>query len=143
MRGHTLAADSTPMRVVIVTLDSHLAGAVERARRVLVREMPGLSVSLHIAAEWSSDPPALERCRSDIAEGDIVIAHMLFMEEHIEPVLPWLERRRDQCDAMIGCMSAENVVRLTRMGRFQSDGNEYRALSRLKGLFGCLMAMMT
>jgi magnesium chelatase subunit H len=121
------------MRFVIVTLDGHLSGAVERARGVLARELPELELSLHVAADWA-DPEALERCRADIARGDIVIAHMLFMEEHIEPVLPWLERRREQCDAMIGCMSAETVVRLTRMGRFRLDGGEYGLLARLKGL---------
>ena len=30
------AADPTPVRVVIVTMDSHLAGAADRARRKLV-----------------------------------------------------------------------------------------------------------
>jgi magnesium chelatase subunit H len=48
----TSAADKTPVNVVIVTLDSHLAGAVERARPMLEKEMPGLSLSLHAAAEW-------------------------------------------------------------------------------------------
>jgi magnesium chelatase subunit H len=89
-----------------------------------------------VAAEWSDDPEALERCRADIEQGDIVIAHMLFMEDHIQAVLPWLERRRDACDAMVGCMSAPEVSRLTRMGRFRMDGGEKGLLARLKGLRG-------
>ena len=56
---------------------------------------------LHAAAEWGNDPAALERCRADIAQGDIVIATMLFMEDHIQAVLPALQARRDQCDAMV------------------------------------------
>ncbi len=134
MRRLTSAADETPLQFVIVTLDGHLGGAVECASRALARVLPGLSVKLHVAADWATDPGALERCRSDIASGDIVIAHMLFMDDHIEPVLPWLERRREQCDAMIGCMSAEAVSRLTRMGRLRMGGDEQSLLSRLKGL---------
>ncbi|MDJ0851998.1 MAG: magnesium chelatase subunit H [Myxococcota bacterium] len=136
MRKPTSVADPTPVRVVIVTLDGHLSGAVERARRTLARDLPGLELGLHVAADWSDDPEALERCRADIEKGDIVIAHMLFMEEHIDAVLPWLERRREDCDAMVGCMSAPAVSRLTRMGRYRMDGSEKGILSRLKGLRG-------
>ena len=118
----TSAADPTPVRVVIVTMDSHLAGAMERASHALKRRLPGLSLRMHAAAEWGNDPAALERCRADIAEGDIVVATMLFMEEHIQPVLPALEARRDQCDAMVCAMSAGEVMKLTRMGRFSMDG---------------------
>ena len=42
----------------------------------------------------------------------IILATMLFMEDHIQAVLPALQARRDQCDAMIGCMSAGEVIRL-------------------------------
>ncbi len=134
MRKPTSAADPTPIRVVVVTLDGHLAGAFDRARRTLLRELPGLDLRLHVAAEWGGDAEAAARCRSDIAEGDIVIAHMLFMEEHIEPVFAALEARREACDAMVGCMSAESVVKLTRMGRFRMESSEYGLLGRLKGL---------
>jgi magnesium chelatase subunit H len=46
----TSAADGTPVKVVIVTLDNHLSGAVERAERMLAREMPGISIKLHATA---------------------------------------------------------------------------------------------
>ncbi len=124
------------MRVVVITLDGHLSGAVDRARAVLARDLPEVELSLHVAAEWKASPEALERCRADIERGDIVIAHMLFMEDHIDPILPWLQRRREQCDAMIGCMSAEAVARLTRMGRFRMDAGEQGLLARLKALRG-------
>ncbi len=136
MRRRTSAADAPPLRVVIITLDGHLAGAVDRARRTLARDLPEVSLGLHVAAEYAADPEALERCRADVEQGDIVIAHMLFMEDHIDPILPWLERRRDHCDAMIGCMSAEAVARLTRMGRFRMDGGEQGLLAKLKALRG-------
>jgi magnesium chelatase subunit H len=132
----TSRADSTPVRVVIVTLDTHLASAAERARATLMRDLPGLTLSVHAAAEWDSDPQALERCRSDIAHGDIVFASMLFLEDHFKAVLPQLQSRRDQCDAMVGCMSAGDVIRLTRLGRFTMNGSPGGAIGLLKRLRG-------
>ncbi|MFC6047542.1 DUF3479 domain-containing protein, partial [Methylobacterium hispanicum] len=44
------------IRVVIVTLDNHLASAVERARLRLRAELPGLELAFHAAAEWETDP---------------------------------------------------------------------------------------
>ena len=127
---------ATPIRVVIVTMDRHLAGAVERAQRALRDDLPGLRLDLHAAADWRDDPAALERCRQDIEQGDIVVATMLFMEEHIQPVLPWLEARRDRCDAMLGCLSAGEVVKLTRLGDFTMGGQQGRMVSLLKRLRG-------
>jgi magnesium chelatase subunit H len=129
-------AEATPVRVVIVTLDSHLASAVERARAALAAELPGLELSLHAAAEWSEDAEALSRCRAAIAQADIIVATMLFMEEHIAAVLPALAARAEQCDALVGCLSAGEVIRLTRLGRFRLDGSERGPLALLKRLRG-------
>src|SRR4051812_41746646 len=136
MQKHISAADPTPVRIVVVTMDSHLASAMERAEKALRRRMPGLSLRMHAAAEWGTDPEALDRCRQDIAKGDIVVATMLFMEEHFLPVLPALEARRDACDAMACAMSAGEVMRLTRMGRFSMDGKQSGPLTLLKRLKG-------
>jgi magnesium chelatase subunit H len=136
MRKRTSVADATPVRVVIVTLDSHLASAAERALSNLRRELPGLQLRLHAAAEWGEDGAALERCRADIEQGDIIVVTMLFMEDHIQPVLPWLQKRRTECDAMVCCMSAGEVIRLTRIGRFSMDGSQSAPLALLKRLRG-------
>ncbi|TNC13659.1 magnesium chelatase subunit H [Methylobacterium terricola] len=124
------------LRVVIVTLDNHLAGAVERARRVLATTAPGLILGFHAAAEWDTDPAALASCRADIARADIVLSAMLFMDEHVRAVLPALLARRPHCDAMVGCLSAAEVVRTTRMNRFAMDGSQRGALDFLKRLRG-------
>ncbi len=132
----TTIAAAQPVRVVIVTMDGHLSSAAERARRALVKTMPGLSLSIHAAAEWSDDPVAIERCRDDIAHGDIVIASMLFMEEHFLPILPALQARRDHCDAMVCAMSAAEVTKLTRMGKFDMAAPATGAMAFLKRLRG-------
>jgi magnesium chelatase subunit H len=130
------AADPTPIRVVVVTLDSHLAGAAARARETLRRELPGLELDVHAGDEWGSDPAALAQCLTDIERGDIVIATMLFMEDHIRAVLPALAARRDRCDAMLCGMSAGDVVKLTRLGKFSMSEEAVGAIRWLKRLRG-------
>ena len=128
-------ADSVPVRVVIVTLDDHLAGTVARAQNLLRKEIPGLTLTLHSAAQWGEDVAALARCNEDIAAADIVIATMLFMEDHISAVLPALSARRDTCDAMVVCMSSGEVAKLTRMGKFttHSSGGLRELLKKMRG----------
>jgi magnesium chelatase subunit H len=130
------AADATPIRVVIVTLDSHLAGAATRARDTLRRELPGLELDVHAADEWGCDAAALQQCIMDIARGDIVIATMLFLEDHIRAVMPALVARRDNCDAMLCSMSAGEVVKLTRLGKFNMSEEAIGAIGWLKRLRG-------
>jgi magnesium chelatase subunit H len=123
-----------PLRVVVVTMDSHLSGAVSRAEATLRREIPGLELVVHAADEWGADAAALAACRADIARGDIVVATMLFLDDHIQAVLPALIARRDQCDAMLCCMSASEVTRLTRLGKFDMSAEPTGALAMLKRL---------
>jgi magnesium chelatase subunit H len=132
----TTAADATPIAVTIVTLDSHMASAVERAAIALKPELPGLRLTLHSLAEWGSEPAAEERCRRDVESADIVIANMIFLEEHIRKVQPWLEARREVCDCMVGCLSAGDIVRMTRIGGFSMSGTPGGALGLLKRLRG-------
>jgi magnesium chelatase subunit H len=131
-----VAADAVPLRVVLVTLDSHLASAAARAERKLRHDLPGLTLAVHAASEWGDNAAAVERCRADIATGDIVIATMLFMEDHFLPVLPALKARRADCDAMVCAMSAGEVMKLTRMGKFAMDGSTSGPMALLKKLRG-------
>ncbi|WP_245213376.1 magnesium chelatase subunit H [Rhizobacter sp. AJA081-3] len=124
------------MHVVLVTMDSHLASAAARANHTLSKAMPGLRLSVHAAAEWGDDDAALARCKADIATGDIVIVTMLFMEDHFLPVLPALRARRDHCDAMVCAMSAGEVMKLTRMGKFDMGSPATGAMAFLKRLRG-------
>ncbi len=131
-----MPADAAPISVVFVTMDSHLSSALDRAGETLRRELPGLRVELHPADEWAEDPVALARCNAAIAGADIVIATMLFLEDHIRPVMAALKARRDRCDAMLCCLSASEVVKLTRVGRFDMAGEAKGLPALLKRLRG-------
>ena len=108
-----------PVRVVIVTLDNHLKGAAERAGEKLAAG--NIHLSLHAAADWDRDQRSLARAQEDVARGDIVIATMLFLDDHVRAIRPALEARREECDAMLGLMSAGEIVKLTRIGGYRMD----------------------
>lgn len=126
----------TPVRVVIVTLDNHLSGAVERADARLRRTGSGIRIAFHAAADWDRDPATLEAAKEDVAQADIVIATMLFLEDHIRAILPALEARREDCDAMLGLMSAAEIVRLTKLGNYRMDKPAKGPMALLKRLRG-------
>jgi magnesium chelatase subunit H len=117
-------------------MDSHLGGAFARATDTLRRELPNLELVMHAADEWGCNPEALKLCQNDIASADIVIATMLFLDEHVRAVMPALQARRDNCDAIVCCLSAGEIVRLTRVGRFDMSKVAGGALAWLKRLRG-------
>jgi len=135
MRAEALAP-TAPVRVVVVTLDNHLAGAAERAQAKLAKTNPGLTIDFHAASDWDADPQALAQCHADIARGDIIVSGMLFMEEHVSKVLPQLTARRESCDAMVGAMSAAEVVKLTKLGPYRMDAPAKGPMALLKKLRG-------
>jgi len=126
----------TPVRVVIVTLDNHLSGAAARAEATLRVSHPGLSLQFHAAADWEANPASLDAARDDIARGDIIVASMLFLDDHIRAVMPALEARRHDCDAIVGVMSDAAVVKLTRLGDYRMDKPAKGPLALLKKLRG-------
>ncbi len=123
-----------PVRVVIITLDNHLAGAVERANQQMARD--NISIGFYAASDWDRDPQVLERARADIAKADFIIATMLFLEDHVRAIHPALLARRDDCDAIVGLMSAADIVKLTRLGNYSMDKPAKGPLALLKKLRG-------
>ena len=125
-----------PVKVVFVTMDTHLAGSTQRVHARLLQEIPGLQLAMHAASEYAGNDELIARCKADIAQADIVVAGMLFLEDHFLPILEDLRARRDQCDAMICIMSAAEVVKLTRLGKFDMDKPASGPMALLKKLRG-------
>ncbi|MEE4660680.1 MAG: cobaltochelatase subunit CobN, partial [Halieaceae bacterium] len=132
----TTAAKATPIKLVVVTLDSHLASVMKEAQVSLGKQMPGLELCMHAATDWEADPASLQACKDDIASGDIILVTMIFLDHQISAVLPSLVARRDHCDAMVCCMSAAEIMKQTRMGRFSMDGEATGPMALLKRLRG-------
>ena len=129
-------SSAIPVRVVIITLDNHLSGAVTRAQELFFRSKSGVTIGFHAAADWDEKPETLEAARADIARGDIILMTMLFLEDHIRAVMPHLQARQNDCDAMVGLMSAGDVVKLTRMGDYRMDKPATGLMAMIKKLRG-------
>ena len=125
-----------PYRVVIVTLDAHAAGPAMRVSSRLAPDFPGLEVQVIAAAEWSECPDALTRAKEAVAQGDIIIANLLFLEEHVKAILPAMQARRNACDAMLGVIADAEIVKLTRMGDLDMAKPASGAMALLKKLRG-------
>ena len=121
-------------RIALITLDAHAAGPCARASEALVSDFPGLSIEVHAAAEWGENKAALEAAQKAILEADIIVVNLLFLEEHVQAILPQLLARREACDAMIGVISDAAIVKLTRMGSLDMSAPQSNAMSLLKRL---------
>ena len=131
-----------PLKFVIITLDAHLAGAVAEAAAMVVRQLSSIDLRVHVASDWPESPASLERCRADIATGDIIAVTQCFQDEQVTAIRDALLARRDHCDSMLVAVSAAELVRCTRMGKFDLGGAEekksspWSPLSILKKLRG-------
>lgn len=132
----TSDGDATPIRVIVVTLDNHLSSAATRALASLRADYPQLELGFHAAADWGGSAEALRACISDIERADIIVANMLFLEDHVNAVLPALKARAETCDAIVGSMSAPEIVRLTRLGGLEMAGPQSGLMATLKKLRG-------
>jgi magnesium chelatase subunit H len=117
-------------------MDSHFGGAVDKAHTMLRQQIPGLELTLHAADEFAGDETALAACHADIARADIIIAGMLFMEDHFRLVQDAIAARRADCDALVCCLSAPEITRLTRMGRLDMSAEAKGLMGLLKRLRG-------
>ncbi len=121
---------------VVITLDAHAAGPASRIAPRLAKDFPGIEVSVHAAAEWAENPAALARAKAAVAGADIIVANLLFIEEHITAILPDLQRVRDRLDAFVGVIADPQIVKLTRMGDLDMSKPASGAMAFLKKMRG-------
>ena len=81
-------APITTYRVVILTLDAHIAGPAAQAQQRLLKDFPTIEVILLAAAEWAENPSALDRAKQTLREADMVFVTPVYEagEEPIEGV---------------------------------------------------------
>ena len=120
--------------IVVVTLDQHAAGPAARVAPRLTKDFPGLTISIHAAAEWAENPASLARCKEALKTADIVVANLLFIEEHITAILPDLKEARARADAFVGVVADSAIVKLTKMGDLDMSKPASMTMELLKKL---------
>jgi magnesium chelatase subunit H len=123
-------------RFVIITLDAHAAGPAARIAPRLSKDFPGIEVSVHAAAEWAENPAALARAKAAVADANIIVANLLFIEEHITAILPELQAVRAGLDAFVGVIADPQIVKLTKMGDLDMSKPASGAMAFLKKMRG-------
>ncbi len=134
--GRAAEVQRPGLRMVVVTMDTHLSSATAMAARRLSTLYPGLVLEMHAASEFSASPEALHRVQEAIGQADLLVVSMLFLEDHFKPILADLQAARERVDAMLCIMSAPEVVRLTRLDRFDMGKPSSGLMNLLKRLRG-------
>jgi len=124
------------VRVLLLTMDTHLNSTVKRTIETLKRVAPFISLKIYSATEYTNDERILEKCRTDIAQADIIFVGMLFLENQFLPIIDDLKARRDQCDALVCVVSAAEVVKLTKIGKFDMSKPASGPMAFIKKLKG-------
>ncbi|MEP6781666.1 MAG: magnesium chelatase subunit H [Gemmatimonadaceae bacterium] len=135
------ASRVAPIRFVIVTLDAHLAGAVERAATSLTNEGVAIDLRIHVASDWMRDKSTIEICKQDLRQADLIVVTQLFMEEQVAAIGATLAARADECDAVMVALSAAELMKCTRMkgfsmGASSSDSSAWSPMSLMRRMMG-------
>ena len=125
-----------PYTLVMLTLDAHSIGSVERIKNRFRRIYPELEIVVHTAASWEEDPNSLLKTREDLARANMFLITLVFLEDHISAILPDLKKARENCDLMLGLVSSKEIVNLTKMGGLDMSKPSSGVLKFLKKLRG-------
>jgi magnesium chelatase subunit H len=131
-----MQANDNALKIVLVTMDSHLGTAVTTAEAALRKTWPNLSVELHSADQFGASATALAACHAAIARADLLLCTMLFLDEHVRLVESQIAARRESCDAVFCALSAAGIVKQTRLGRLDMQNEPGGPLAMLKKLKG-------
>lgn len=133
---HRAATADAGYSVVIVTLDAHAAGPASRAAPRLQADFPGLRITVLAAAEWAENPASKAAAKAAVLGADMIVANLLFIEEHITAILPELTTARARVDAFVGIIADPAIVKLTKMGDLDMSKPATGAMALIKKLRG-------
>ena len=112
-----------------MTLDSHLAGAAARAQTLLQRELPGLELAVHAAAEWGSDDAALDALPAPTSRAATSSSPPCCSWRTISSVLPALQRAATTATRWSAACRPAKSCKLTRIGQFDMSGEARGAIA--------------
>ncbi|NJR70905.1 MAG: magnesium chelatase subunit H [Synechococcales cyanobacterium CRU_2_2] len=108
------------VKVVYVVLESQYQSALSAAVRKINAQNPSIAVEISgYLIEELRDEENYENFKKEVAEANIFIASLIFIEDLAEKVAAAVEPVRDQLDAAICFPSMPRVMRLNKLGKFR------------------------
>ncbi|MGK7910090.1 MAG: magnesium chelatase subunit H [Synechococcus sp.] len=107
------------VRVVYVVLEPQYQSALSAAVQAINKNNPSVAVEISgYLIEELRDADNYEAFKNDVAEANIFIASLIFIEDLAEKVVAAVEPHRDRLDAAVVFPSMPQVMRLNKMGSF-------------------------
>ncbi|NMG59264.1 DUF3479 domain-containing protein, partial [Geitlerinema sp. P-1104] len=109
----------TLIKVVYVVLESQYQSALSAAAQAINANNPNLAIELSgYLIEELRDPENCEDLKRDVAQANIFIGSLIFIEDLAEKVIEAVQPARDNLDAAIVFPSMPEVMRLNKLGSF-------------------------
>ena len=113
LRGRSL------VKVVYVVLEAQYQSSLSAAVRSINANNPQVAVEISgYLIEELRDPENYEAFKHDVAEANVFIASLIFIEELAEKVTAAVQPNRDRLDVAVVFPSMPQVMRLNKMGSF-------------------------
>jgi magnesium chelatase subunit H len=107
------------LKVVYVVLESQYQSALSAAVRKINKNNPNLAIQVSgYLIEELRDPENYADFKREIAEANLFIASLIFIEDLADKVVEAVEPHRDRLDAAIIFPSMPQVMRLNKLGTF-------------------------
>jgi magnesium chelatase subunit H len=107
------------VRVVYVVLEPQYQSTLSEAVRAINRKNPHVAVDISgYLIEELRDPENYENFKQDVANANIFIASLIFIEELAQKVVAAVEPHRDKLDVAVVFPSMPEVMRLNKLGTF-------------------------
>jgi magnesium chelatase subunit H len=107
------------LKVVYVVLESQYQSALSAAVKKINKNNPNLAIQVSgYLIEELRDPENYADFKREIAEANLFIASLIFIEDLADKVVEAVEPHRDRLDAAIVFPSMPQVMRLNKLGTF-------------------------
>ena len=107
------------IKVVYVVLESQYQSAISTAVHSINKNNPNLGIEISgYLIEELRNPENYEEFKRDVANANIFIASLIFIEDLADKVVAAVEPHRDRLDAAVVFPSMPQVMRLNKMGTF-------------------------
>lgn len=107
------------LKVVYVVLEPQYQSALSAAVRSINQHNPNLAIEISgYLIEELRDSENYEDFKRDVAQANIFIASLIFIEDLAEKVVAAVEPHRDRLDAAVVFPSMPQVMRLNKLGSF-------------------------